>query len=233
MTGGRIYLLFKKELSQIPLLEFPRLKKEERRQYQYAAAVGFCELKKSGKVVTVDIFDVKSKALKLRFFSDGIKFLVCSDWTTKEWSKRNPKNILNNYDIVSTKEDDELVYDFLQAGKQSWKYGDTVGSHIDGFASVLSMKKSQQAAERKYALMKKHFNMFPEYPKELAMYCEKHVFEHTYIFVGKIEKGYRTAVCGHCKNIFKSDKPNKKEFNRLFVELIINSLKNIKNIKKI
>ena len=36
----------------------------------------------------------------------------------------------------------------------------------------------------------------------------------------------------NCKNIFKSDKPNKKEFNRLFIELIINSLKNSKNIKK-
>ena len=36
-----------------------------------------------------------------------------------------------------------------------------------------------------------------------------------------------------CKNVFKNDRPDKKEFNRLFVEFIINSLKNTKNIKKI
>ena len=35
-----------------------------------------------------------------------------------------------------------------------------------------------------------------------------------------------------CKNIFKKDKPNKEEFNRLFSELV-SLLHNIKKVKKI
>jgi hypothetical protein len=36
------------------------------------------------------------------------------------------------------------------------------------------------------------------HPDDLALFCEKHVYEHTYIFIDKVEDGYRKAVCGHC-----------------------------------
>ena len=85
-------MLIKKILEDIPPLKFPKIPMKERRRCLYVASAELYDLTKCGSVLTVDIFDAKSRELKLRFFSDGAKYLVCSDWTAKEksWCKRNP-----------------------------------------------------------------------------------------------------------------------------------------------
>ena len=95
-------MLVKKELAQIPLLKFPKVTKKELRGCRFAASAALLDLKKCGTVLVVDIFDSQSRALKLRFFSDGVSYIVCSDWSMREWVKRVPKSILGGYggDVV-------------------------------------------------------------------------------------------------------------------------------------
>jgi len=207
-------LLIKKELAAIPLLSFPKIPQKERRRCNFAASAKICALPKSGNILIVDIFDAKNRLFQLRFFSDGATYLVCSSYPAEKWLKRNPKNILGYADVASTKKDDELTGEFLKAGKSSWRYSHTLGSHLDAFACTVYAKKQRQAEERKYELMKTHFDMFPEYPEDLTSYCENRVFEHTYIFIDKISNGYRKAVCGHCQRNFKlkKDKANPGSF---------------------
>ena len=191
-------MLVKKELAEIPLLKFPRINKEELRQRGYAAAAGVRELKRSGRVLTVDIFDAGTRALKLRFFSDGTGYIVW-DCERQKWTKQNPTSTQHYLSVASNARDDKLVRGFLQAGRGPSRYNTAVGSCIDEFVCAIAEKKRRQASERRDALMGEHFAMYPEYPADLELYCERRVFEHSYIVVGKVQKGRRDAVCGHCK----------------------------------
>ena len=178
-------MLVKKELAEIPLSPFPKVTKKELRGRRFSASAAVHDLKKRGNILTVDIFDSAARTLRLRFFSDGVKYIICSDWNAQEWTKRVPKCLLNDYggDVASTIKDDETVGKFLRDGQTSWYRGHTVYDHINGFASATNAKKRQRAAESKYLKMLEHFDMFPEYPSDLSAYCERHVFEHTYIFI--------------------------------------------------
>ena len=199
-------MLYKKELAAIPLLSFPKTTQKELQGCSFTASANVCSLPKSGDVLAVDIFNTQTRTVELRFFSDGVTYLVCTGYPAQEWRQRNPINMIGYGDIASNKQDDEMVSDFLKAGRDSWRYGHTLASHLYGFAYTVYTKKQRQAADRKYALMEEHFNMFPDYPPELTLYCENHVFEHTYIFINKAEKGYRKAVCGHCQQKFRLKK---------------------------
>lgn len=199
-------MLVKKELETIPAQDYPKLNKKDNEQY--AAAASIVNLKRSGEILVIDIFHQETKNIFFRFFSDNKTFLIYTD--TKEWIKRHPNNFFGYSSRTSNTEKDlEKVVNFFKKDSEYWYYGYSIQGAMEQFATSINSKRSRQAAERKYALMKDHFNMFPEYPEDLEEYCENNVFNHTYIFVSKIIKSNRQAVCGHCGHKFQTDKSNK------------------------
>jgi hypothetical protein len=178
-------MLIKKELDTILVKKYPKLTPEERGKNIYVAAVDVVKLNRSGNIFVVDVFKICDHSLQLRFFSDGVSFLVCKAWPVKEWFKRLPSILLDYSWISATEADEKKTHKFLGNGQKSWNYGRGIANEMHEFVSGIYAKKQSQAMERKYSMMKDHFAMFPNYPKDLSEYCERNVFGSTYLFVSK------------------------------------------------
>lgn len=207
-------MLIKRELEQIAVQKSPELSKDIRYNV-YVAAVKVMNLKKSGKMLVIDVFEAVSSTLRMRFFSDGINFLLCKEWPTKNWSKKIPSDLLlNAYHLSPTyidarESDIKRAHEILKTVQESWHYVSGIKNEMDSFARRINQKKHEKAMDRKYSKMKGHFEMFPDYPADLAEFCEMNVFGFTYIFISKIPKGAREAACGHCGHKFSVSKNTK------------------------
>ena len=86
-----------------------------------------------------------------------------------------------------------------------------IGCAIQMFIYRVNQERRDRARERKRALQKAHFAMFPEYPADLAAFCEDRVFQSSVLYVSKLKKtlangqvsGERRAVCRHCGKSFQ------------------------------
>ena len=82
---------------------------------------------------------------------------------------------------------------------------------IQMFIYRVNQERRDRARERKRALQKAHFAMFPKYPADLAAFCEDRVFQSSVLYVSKLKKtlangqvsGKRRAVCRHCGKSFQ------------------------------
>lgn len=218
-------MLIKKELEQSAILKYPilpRTKDKRSGTSKYVAAAEVLNLKRSGQILVIDIFLREEKSLKLRFFSDGKAFLVCKEWPVQNWVKQYPSSLLENqydyFDIEARESDCKIAHEILKDGYRSdgyrsWRSVHGIKAEMDNFISGLYARKRDQTMDRKYAKMEEHFNMFPDYPADLAAFCETEVFRFTNIFLSKIKKGNREAICGHCGHEFtvtKDDKPGRE-----------------------
>lgn len=196
-------MLVKKELLTMPVCTYPAVKEKKGRHYDYAAGASQVRFPNSGKILCADLF--KDGKLVLRFFSDGKSYIGYNP-DDQSWNGRKVSSILGCWhgDVYSTEKDAKLVRKALNKGKESYCSG--VLGELDRFIEHCNSSKAKKAYDRKYALMKSHFAMFPEYPKNLQHFCECHLFPWTYLFVSKIEKGSRTAVCAHCGSSFPVDR---------------------------
>ncbi len=87
-----------------------------------------------------------------------------------------------------------------------------IGCAIQMFIYRVNQERRDRARERKRALQKAHFAMFPEYPADLAAFCEDRVFQSSVLYVSKLKKtlangqvsGERRAVCRHCGKSFQA-----------------------------
>ncbi|GAB6172015.1 hypothetical protein JCM15765_14930 [Paradesulfitobacterium aromaticivorans] len=200
-------MLYKKELEQIPIQNYPGLPPKEKKSDKYVASIQVLNLERSGKILFIDIFLREDKNLKLRFVSDGKSFLACREWPAKQWCKNIPSNLLedswsSSWDIDASERDIKLAHEFLKIRQESWRYRPGIIDEMDYFAKGINAEKQAQAMDRKYSKMKSHFAMFPDYPPDLKKFCETNVFGFTYIFISKIQKGSRKAACGHCGHEF-------------------------------
>jgi len=209
-------MLIKKELGQIPVQKYPDLPEKDIKYSVYVAAVQVLNLPKSGKMLIIDVFERVDSGLKMRFFSDGVNFLLCKEWPARAWVKRIPSDLLlHQYylsptDIDATESDIKRAHEILKEVQGPYHYVHGIKDEMDSFVSGIYRKKQEQAMDRKYAKMEEHFEMFPDYPTDLAEYCDTDVFGFTYIFVSKIYKGTRGAICGHCGHNFivnKEERP--------------------------
>lgn len=201
-------MLIKKELEQITVQKCPDMPTKDKKYSVYVAAVQVLNLAKSGKMLVIDVFEEVTSALRMRFFSDGVNFLLCKEWPAKIWLKQLPSSLLlNQYklsptDIDASKKDIELAHKILKPGQKTWYYLAGIKDEMDSFVSGIYERKQEKAMERKYAKMEEHFKMFPDYPDDLAAFCETEIFGFTYIFLSKIQKGEREAICGCCGHKF-------------------------------
>jgi hypothetical protein len=202
-------MLIKGELEQITVQVCPSLPAKDKKYNKYVAAVQVLKLKKSGKMLIVDVFKRKDSTLQLRFFSDGVSFLVCKEWPVRKWEKRLPGNLLDNLysdNIDAAENDVKKAHEILKSGQKSWHYMSGIKNEMDSFVRAINERKQAKAMDSKYSKMDSHFKMFPAYPDDLDEYCETNVFGYTYIFISKIQKGEREAVCGHCGHKFPVSK---------------------------
>ncbi|WP_018305437.1 PcfJ domain-containing protein [Desulfitobacterium hafniense] len=200
-------MLYKKELEQVPVQNYPEIIPiKDTKAAKYVATVQVLNLEKSGKLLVIDVFLRGNKELQLRFFSDGNSFLACKEWPAAKWLKSKPTRLLEGEyayrcDIDAFESDIKKAHDVLKK-RQVYCYRRELIDEMDSFVAGLSSQKNEEAAYRKQALMKAHFEMFPDYPPDLKDYCETDVFGFTYIFISKIQKESREAICGHCGHQF-------------------------------
>lgn len=205
-------MLVKKELLTIPVLPYRVIKpKSEYSRNLHSEFAQEIDMPLSGHVVVVDLYAVESQELYMRIFFDG-KNVVSFHLKKDEWSESKPGTELGVWysrEINSAPSAQEIL---KKLRKRDWGSDNL----IEFFEDVVS-KKYQKARDRAWKREQKLYEeltaMLPEYPKNLPAYCEKQVYGSTYIFIGKIKGGQRTAVCAHCGHQFaveKSVKPHQR-----------------------
>lgn len=196
-------MLNKKELSELPLLPFP--KRCGNNQQNYVTVCRIELLPKSGTVLVADMYRRSDKMFTARFISDGSSYYTCIKWPADSWTKQNPAaDYWHRISNFSPESDTIQAEQFLgQNRKESWRT-EGVLAVVDAFISNLSRKKRDQAADRREELRKQHFAMYPAYPEDLEEYCDENVFEYSYIFFNKLSPtGRRYGRCGHCGKSFR------------------------------
>ena len=195
-------MLYKKELSTIPVGEMPKVEDAANRSYVATAQV--VELKRSGKILVVDFFSRKEKCLSHRFCTDGKNYQTMSAHSGNTWTEQNPRTWMGYYSAADRPEDVEIARNFLHITKP---YRNDLLSIVNEFITDLRWERREKAADRKDAIRKAHFAMFPERPANLKEYCDRHVFGHGYILIDKLDKkGEKPAICSHCGAKFKVDR---------------------------
>lgn len=196
-------MLIKKLLVALPLSPAPK----QSRKTSYTAGATVHNLERCGQVLTVDVYE--NERLCLRFFSDGKNYITwakqsCLHLTAPGWTKRNPfGGVYCTYpDIFANKEAIEAVMSALRIQNNYYSEARSIAHAISAFITDIGWQKRQRAWETKARLMKQHFAMFPEYPADLAAFCEEHVFSTSAIYISKLEKGTRHAECRHCGDHF-------------------------------
>ena len=198
-------MLIKKELEKLPLSPAPKPPKK----VEFIAGAAVHELARCGEVLAVDVYNRKLELL-FRFYSDGKNHITqvvqaFSDFTLG-WTERSPVSggaWASPKEIFSTSESAAAVERVLKQGASWWGETYKVSNSINNFISGVAREKRDRAWDNKIALMKRHFAMFPDYPKDLGQFCEDHVFHESVLYVSKLEKGKRRAVCQHCGKSFK------------------------------
>lgn len=190
-------MLFKKELSEIPVAPMPEL------SGRYVASAQIVELKKSGRILVVDFYRY-DKQFCCRFFSDGKNYLTCTDWPAQVWTESHPMTY-TDYDVESDPEDAKIVFDFLTNIRYS---RGSLMRCIDDFVSDIRRNRREKAWDNKEELRKKHFSMYPALPDGLRSFCERKMFD-AYIFISKLVKGKRTGICSFCGEEVEVDSETK------------------------
>lgn len=194
-------MLIKKELATIDVLNMPEVKAEKNRTYRYSCAAEVFELPRSGKVLVVDLFELRNYALAIRFFSDGKTFVTCNQWPAIGWGNRNPNGIVGYSYVYSEPSSDKLVISVLGQNR-SWH--ETAMSVVGDWIDDINREKRERRAQAQTELQKKLFSMYPKLPENLGEYCDRNVFYNSYIiFSKKDKKGRREARCGVCGHSFE------------------------------
>lgn len=179
-------MLYKKELLGVPLLKKPK------RSNKNQIAVAIADLPKSGKVLVADFF---KNGTRTRFFTNGETYQTFVVGTEK-FTQNYPDDGWWCSNYYETAECAKVVNSFFNDGYSHTAYY--------GIRQFIGRKKEEvyyKAQNRKQELMKSHFKMFPEYPRNLNEYCENNVFQNGYMFIQKKDKsGNRYGVCSHCGN---------------------------------
>lgn len=208
-------MLIKKILAALPLSPAP---KRLPRQAGVCAGAAVHHAGRCGDVLAVDVYSRKRELL-YRFYSDGRNYITYiqrpfSAFTKPGWTKRNPteSHIYSLPDDIAANPASIAAVEEVLGRVADWR-GDNskIGCAIQMFIYRVNQERRDRARERKRALQKAHFAMFPEYPADLAAFCEDRVFQSSVLYVSKLKKtlangqvsGERRAVCRHCGKSFQ------------------------------
>lgn len=204
-------MLVKKELLSIPVGEPPEGEWKE----QVASAVTISKLPRSGRILSIDIFQREDRRLLCRFFTDAKAYIVFFPagpyQKSPVWRRCGIESALGRYQAAACDGAGKTVYKFLKKSLPEWHYATNNPIHeADSFIQAVNWEKRRKAAMQRETLKQKHFAMFPDYPKGLERYCEDTVFPRSYLFFDKLARGRRRVVCGCCGHEFEVDAPVKR-----------------------
>lgn len=198
-------MLIKKLLESLPLTPGPK----PPQKVEYTAGAAVHQLSRCGEVLAVDVYSSKGELL-YRFFSDGHNYITqvvqaFSDFNPG-WTERNPasRHIYSMPDDIAASPESLAAVDKVLKNVSRWWSGlDKTGCAIQEFISRVGQERRWRAEDNRRALMEAHFSLFPGYPADLAEFCEETVFHDSVLYISKLEKGRRQAVCRHCGKSFQ------------------------------
>lgn len=201
-------MLIKKILAALPLSPAP---KRLPRQADVCAGAAIHHAGRCGDVLAVDVYN-RQRELLYRFYSDGKNYITHIErpfaaFAQPAWTKRNPTgaHVYCSPEEITASKASIAAVETMLGHITSWRGDSTkIGHAIQSFIYHVRRERQDQAWDRKMALQKAHFAMFPEYPANLAAFCEKNVFHESVLYVSKIVKGKRRAVCRHCGKSFQA-----------------------------
>lgn len=204
-------MLIKKILEALPLTPGPKPPKK----VEFSAGAAVHQHARCGEVLAVDVYNRKLELL-FRFYSDGKNYITqvvraFSDFTPG-WTERSPVGggaWTSAKEMAASPESAAAAERVLKQSASWWGETYKVSNSIGHFISGIARERRWRAEDNKNALMKRHFAMFPDYPKDLGRFCEGHVFQESVLYVSKIVKGKRQAVCRHCGKSFKVERDMK------------------------
>lgn len=198
-------MLVKKILETLPLTPGPKPPKK----VEFTAGAAVHDLPRCGEVLAVDVYNRKRELL-YRFFSDGKNYttLVMRAFNgfAPGWTERSPVGggMWHSADDIAAMPESIAAVDKVLKNIGSWRDDwRKVGNAIQDFICTVGRERRWRAYDNRQELMKAHFAMFPEYPKDLAAFCEENVFHESVLYVSKLEKGKRRAMCRHCGKSFQ------------------------------
>ncbi len=197
-------MLIKKLLTPLPLSPAPK----PRKGVPCTAGAAVHDLGRCGQVLAVDVYE--HGTLMFRFFSDGKNYITWIDRpfkgiTEQGWTKRDPFGGVygSHPDIIASPADMDKIHAVLHTQDRYYSEHQKVSETISHFISNIGWEKRCRAWDAKERLKKEHFAMFPDYPADLASFCEKHLFQQSVVYVSKLVKGQRQAQCRHCGKSFQ------------------------------
>lgn len=198
-------MLIKKMLEALPLTPGPKPPKK----VEFTAGAAVHELPRCGEVLAVDVYNRKGEPL-YRFFSDGHGYItqVARGFSgfNPGWTERNPAGggTWGAPDDIAASGESLAAVDKVLKNVRNWGGElNKTGSAIRDFICHVNQERRWRTEDNRRALMKRHFGLFPDYPKDLAAFCEENVFQESVLYVSKLEKNKRRAVCRHCGKSFK------------------------------
>ena len=201
-------MLIKKLLESLPLTPGPK----PPQKVEYTAGAAVHELPRCGEVLVVDVYSRKGELL-YRFFSDGHNYITqvvqaFSDFTPG-WTERSltSRHIYSAPDDIAASPEILAAVDKVLKNVSRWRNDlSKTGCAIQEFIFHVGQERRWRTEDNRRALMKRHFGMFPHYPADLVAFCEENVFHESVLYVSKLEKGKRRAVCRHCGRAFKVER---------------------------
>ena len=198
-------MLIKKLLEDLPLTPGPKPPKK----VEFTAGAAVHDLPRCGEVLVVDVYNRKGEPLH-RFFSDGHGYITqvvqaFIDFTPG-WTERNPAGggTWGSPNDIAASAESLAAVDKVLKNVRNWGSDlNKTGSAIRDFIYHVNQKRRWRTEDNRQALMKRHFGLFPDYPADLAAFCEENVFHESVLYVSKLEKGKRRAMCRHCGKSFQ------------------------------
>ena len=205
-------MLVKKELADVPVPPCPEVEIEKKKgiyrsSKDWAVAVQVVELKRSGRVLIADFYLLPDQEPQFRFACDGTNYMT-AEHPLKTWTQKKIESWVGYCDIYEQPGAKVAVSEFFGT---NLNYR-TATMEMDDFCSRKNLEKRWAAADSKEEMRKWHFSMYPALPENLAEYCNRHVFQKSYVFYGKLQKGGgREGHCTRCGkhfSIFREVKHN-------------------------
>ncbi len=226
--------MYKKELQNVPFVPLPKKLNtvENKNTTAYFAEADVVDLKKSGKVLVVDYYDINTLKLKVRFFANkkNNQFLTynCAESKFEQkslWKILENSNQISSYiEAVSSKKSLKKTMSYLSV-YSDYYYCWTSYIRISGITGVCEnfcqkirderADKAQECKNRRQNLLhsqfidsddKKWYSRRKKWDKWVEPRFDKH-----YVFFSNLDKERkRKCYCSHCKKHFVSDDENIK-----------------------
>lgn len=213
-------MLIKKELKEIPVSEF--LTNDcENKKYYFSRKI--CNLKRSKKILVIDIFLIETKNVIVRFFYNRKNYFTYFP-EDDEWSKKNLTNAIQysiekkeykslepsyhfcyysrilEYEIIYDESLILILNDFLNINEKNSYILNKINNII---AEINNVYKQKQQREKERAVF---YIENSKLPLDIKEYCEKNILKKFYILIDSSKSKNRTAVCTSCGKEFEIDR---------------------------